>query len=106
MDLLKLAGLGHCYNEMDRYGWDYLALVTQPAVASRTGSAVEAVEPVGSVGSIFDAVESVGAAVEAVEPVVAAVEAVQFVGAALEATESVDAETGDVRDEVVCVGHG
>lgn len=88
---------------MDRYGWDYLSLVTQPAVASRTSSAVEAVEPVSSV---FDAVESVGAAVEAVEPVVAAVEAVQFVGAALEAIEPVDAETGDVRDEVVCVGHG
>ena len=83
MDLLKLAGLGHCYDEKDRYGWDYLSLVTQPAVASRTGSAVEAVEPVG-----------------------AAVEAVQFVGAALEAIEPVDAETGDVRDEVVCVGHG
>ena len=73
MDLLKLAGLGHCYDEKDRYGWDYLSLVTQPAVASRTGSAVEAV---------------------------------QFVGAALEAIEPVDAEIGDVRDEVVCVGHG
>jgi hypothetical protein len=64
-------------------GGSYLALVAQPAVACRTGSVVEAVDPVGAV---VDAVEPLGAAVEAIEPV--------------------DAETGDVRDEVVCASHG
>ena len=78
-------------------GGGYLALVAQPAVACKTGAAVEAVDSVGAVAAV-----STVEPVSAVEPV----GSVEPVGAAVEAIEPVDAETGDLRDEAVCSGHG
>jgi hypothetical protein len=101
--LLELARSVHCNTRPTGMSGSYLGLVTQPAVTCRRGLVIEVVEPVGAA---VEAVEPVCAAVEAVGPVGAAVVAIEPVGAAFVAIELVDAETGDVRDEVVCASHG